>query len=47
MSFDVNDLRIAATLVSLALFVGIWVWAFRRRNRTPFDEAAQLPFDDR
>jgi cytochrome c oxidase cbb3-type subunit 4 len=46
MNLDVNDLRIAATLASLAVFIGICAWAWARRNRAHFDEAAHLPFDD-
>jgi cytochrome c oxidase cbb3-type subunit 4 len=42
---DVNDLRIAATLLSLAVFIGICSWAWARRNCVSFDEAARLPFD--
>ncbi|WP_408598004.1 cbb3-type cytochrome oxidase subunit 3 [Limnohabitans sp.] len=42
---DVNDLRIATTLLSFAIFIGILVWAFSRRNQTDFDAAAKLPFD--
>ena len=45
IQIDVNDLRIAATLVSLAAFIGICGWAWARRNRASFDEAARLPFD--
>jgi cytochrome c oxidase cbb3-type subunit 4 len=45
MSLDVNDLRIAATVLSLGVFVGICLWAWARRNRARFDEAARLPFD--
>ena len=41
---DINDLRIIVTVVSMLTFVGIVVWAFARRNRAAFDEAAQLPF---
>ena len=41
---DITTMRIVATLASLACFVGIWFWAFRRRNRARFEEAAQLPF---
>ena len=41
---DVNDLRIAVTVLSLLAFVGVVVWAYRSRNRKRFDEAAQLPF---
>lgn len=42
---DITTLRIAATLVSFATFVGILVWAFSRRNTAGFDEAARLPFE--
>lgn len=42
----ITDLRILATLASLAVFIGIVVWAYARRNRSRFDEAAQLPFQD-
>ena len=42
---DITTLRIAATLASFATFIGILVWAFLRRNRAGFDEAAQLPFE--
>lgn len=37
-------MRIVATLASLACFLGIWVWAYRRSNHDRFEEAAQLPF---
>jgi cytochrome c oxidase cbb3-type subunit 4 len=46
MNLDVNDLRIAATLVSLLLFVSICAWAWARRNHARFAEAALLPFRD-
>ncbi|WP_374667678.1 cbb3-type cytochrome oxidase subunit 3 [Ramlibacter sp.] len=42
---DVTTLRIAATLVSLATFLGIAAWAYWRPNRERFDEAARLPFE--
>lgn len=41
---DITTLRIVATLASLACFLGIWFWAWRRSNQGRFDEAAQLPF---
>jgi len=40
---DLNLVRAVITVVSLVLFVGIWVWAWRSSNRAQFDEAAQLP----
>jgi cytochrome c oxidase cbb3-type subunit 4 len=42
---DVNTLRIAATLVSFVTFVGIMAWAWSRKNKAGFDEAARLPFE--
>jgi cytochrome c oxidase cbb3-type subunit 4 len=44
MNIDVTDLRIIVTVVSLLIFLGICGWAYARRNRERFDEAAQLPF---
>lgn len=41
----ITDLRIAATLAAFVTFVGIWVWAWSKRNKNDFDEAAKLPFE--
>ncbi len=35
----INELRVAVTVVSLAVFIGIVIWAWRGR----FDGAAELP----
>lgn len=35
----INELRVAVTVVSLAVFIGIVVWAWRGS----FDSAAELP----
>ena len=43
---DLNILRIAVTVASFAVFIGIVVWAWSRRNKAAFDEAARLPFVD-
>jgi cytochrome c oxidase cbb3-type subunit 4 len=43
---DLNDLRSAVTVISLLTFLGIVAWAWSRRNRDRFDEAARLPFED-
>ena len=43
---DVNTLRIAATLASFAVFIGIWLWAWARRNRAGFEHAAHIPLND-
>jgi cytochrome c oxidase cbb3-type subunit IV len=45
MDIDVNTLRSAVTLVSLVIFVGICTWAWSRKNRAAFEDAAGLPFD--
>jgi len=42
---DVNDLRIATTLISFAVFIGILAWAFSRRNKEDFEAASKLPLD--
>nr|WP_211169226.1 cbb3-type cytochrome c oxidase subunit 3 [Aromatoleum toluvorans] len=34
------------TVLCLACFVGICVWAYSRSARAGFDEAARLPFTD-
>lgn len=46
MDMDINTLRSLVTVVSLLVFLGIVAWAWSRRNRERFDEAAQLPFQD-
>lgn len=43
---DVNDLRVIVTVLSFVTFIGIWAWAWSRKNREHFEEAAQLPFRD-
>nr|WP_291024512.1 cbb3-type cytochrome c oxidase subunit 3 [Hydrogenophaga sp.] len=43
---DINTLRSAVTVISLLVFLGTVAWAWSRRNRERFDEAARLPFQD-
>jgi cytochrome c oxidase cbb3-type subunit 4 len=43
---DINDMRSAMTVVSLLTFIGIVIWAWSKRNKSDFDEAAQLPFKE-
>jgi cytochrome c oxidase cbb3-type subunit 4 len=42
---DITDLRILATLATFVTFIGVWVWAWSRKNKKDFDEAANLPFE--
>ncbi|MBA4211558.1 MAG: CcoQ/FixQ family Cbb3-type cytochrome c oxidase assembly chaperone [Polaromonas sp.] len=43
---DINDLRSIVTVISMFTFLGIVAWAWSRRNKDRFEEAAQLPFQD-
>ncbi len=43
---DINTLRIAVTLVSFVVFVGILIWVWRNRNTSDFKDAANLPFKE-
>ena len=42
---DINDLRIAVTLVSLLLFVALMVHTWSRRRSVDYAQAALLPFE--
>lgn len=42
---DINLLRSIVTVVAFVVFIGIVVWAWSRRNKERFDEAARLPFE--
>jgi cytochrome c oxidase cbb3-type subunit 4 len=42
---DVNDLRVITTVLSFAVFIGIMVWVYSRRNKEDFEAAAKLPLD--
>ena len=41
---DMNDLRIAVTVASLALFVALMLHTWSARRRREHEEAAALPF---
>jgi cytochrome c oxidase cbb3-type subunit IV len=43
---DIITLRIVATVISFAVFVGILIWVWRNRNTPDFKEAANLPFEE-
>jgi len=42
---DINLLRSIVTVVAFVVFIGIVFWAWSRRNKARFDEAARLPFE--
>ncbi|MDD2932402.1 MAG: cbb3-type cytochrome c oxidase subunit 3 [Methylotenera sp.] len=41
---DINTLRILATVMSFIVFIGIIIWAWKRRDTSDFKDAANLPF---
>ena len=43
---DINDLRVVITVLAFVAFLGIVVWAYSRKRKRDFDEAARLPFSD-
>jgi len=43
---EINDIRAWHTVILLISFVGIVIWAYSRRRKPDFDEAANLPFAD-
>ena len=43
---DINDVRSLVTVLGLICFVGICIWAYSKRAKRGFDEAAQLPFTE-
>lgn len=43
---DINDFRAWHTVVLLVLFLGIVWWAYSKKRKKSFDEAANLPFAD-
>jgi cytochrome c oxidase cbb3-type subunit 4 len=43
---DINLVRGVITVVSLAVFIGIVVWAYGKGRKSRFEEAANLPFAD-
>ena len=43
---ELNDIRAWHTVILLISFIGIVIWAYSKRRRSDFDEAANLPFAD-
>ena len=43
---DQMDLRVLITVISFLCFIGIVIWAYSGRQKTRFEEAANLPFAD-
>lgn len=43
---DINDFRSLQTVLAFIAFVGIVIWAYSKRRKKSFDDAANLPFAD-
>ena len=43
---DINDLRGLSTAFMLVSFIGLCFWAYSKKRKPAFDEAANLPFAD-
>jgi cytochrome c oxidase cbb3-type subunit 4 len=43
---DINDVRSLLTVLTLAAFIAIVVWAWSGSRRKEFDEAARMALDD-
>ncbi len=43
---DINDLRGLSTLFLMIAFLGLCAWAWSKKRKRAFDEAANLPFAD-
>ena len=43
---DINTVRGITTALALIAFIGVVIWAWSKRRKKDFDEAANLPFAD-
>lgn len=46
MDISINDIRAWHTAILMLSFIGIIFWAYNKRRKSSFDEAANLPFAD-
>ncbi len=43
---DINDFRAWHTVILLGLFIALIFWAYSKKRKSSFNEAANLPFAD-
>ena len=43
---DINDLRGLSTAFLMIAFISMCIWAYSKKRKQSFDEAANLPFAD-
>ena len=41
---NIDDLRVVFAVLAFVAFIGIVFWAYSRKRKRDFDEAASLPF---
>ena len=41
---DINDMRVVIAVLAFIAFMGIVIWAYSKKRKGDFDEAAMLPF---
>lgn len=46
MNLDFGSLHSAWTVLLVIVFIGIVAWAYGRKRKADFDEAANLPLND-
>lgn len=44
--FSIETLRSVSTVLAFTAFIAICLWAYSRKRKDDFDEAANLPFAD-
>jgi cytochrome c oxidase cbb3-type subunit 4 len=43
---SVHDIHGIFTILTIIVFIGLFVWAFSKNRNKDFEEAARLPLDD-
>ena len=43
---DINDLRGISTALLMVAFISLCIWAYSKKRKRSFEEAANLPFAD-
>ena len=43
---DINDLRAAFSVIMFVVIIGVYVWAWSKKRKPDFTEAANLPFTE-
>lgn len=43
---DINDFRGLSIVFLMISFIGLCFWAYSKKRKTSFDEAANIPFAD-